>query len=81
MSGPEYVRPANFRSNRISENTLMPVSLVIILIGGVFWLTQIYVQGNDNSKAIEKQQIWQQNMDHKMYLIMGALKVKDNGSD
>ena len=28
--------------NKVSENTLIPISLVLTIIGGVFWLTSMY---------------------------------------
>ena len=39
---------------KITENTLIPISLVITLVGFVFWLTNIYAQTASNSETIKK---------------------------
>lgn len=31
-----------FLMNKITENTLIPISLVVTILGGVVWLTMIY---------------------------------------
>lgn len=50
----------------ISENTLLPISLVITLGGGIMWLTTIYNLTSANEKAIErvenKQNIYNDNL-------------------
>lgn len=66
---------------KISEMTLIPLSLAIVMFGGVFWLTQIYVQGNANAAAITKHEVWESKMERRLYLIMGALNIKDKGND
>lgn len=42
---------------KLSESTLVPIGLLgtvtVSLIGGVMWLTTIFVQGNANAKEIE----------------------------
>lgn len=62
---------------KISETTVVPIGFVLVLLGGAFWLTQIYVQGNANAAAISKHEEWESKMERRIYLIMGALKVKD----
>ena len=62
---------------KISETTVIPISMVLILFGGVFWLTQIYVQGNANAAAITKHEVWEEKMERRLYLIMSALGVKE----
>lgn len=37
---------------KITEGTLIPISLVIAIIGGIFWLTGIYYQGVANASAV-----------------------------
>lgn len=64
-------------TTKISETTLIPISLVGVLLGAAFWVTQIYFQGNANADAIVKQQQWEDKMEKRIYLIMGALHVKD----
>lgn len=39
---------------KITETTLLPISLVLTIIGGVFWLTMIYSQTEANAKEISK---------------------------
>lgn len=36
----------------LSEKTLIPISLVIVLVGGVFWLTTIYWRGISTAEAV-----------------------------
>lgn len=40
----------------ISESTVIPISLVIVLIGGIFWLTTIWAKGNANAAALKELQ-------------------------
>ena len=42
---------------KITEGTLIPISLVIILIGGVVWLTTLYFTTQSNAAAIDKIQL------------------------
>ena len=69
---------------KITENTLNPVSLIVILLGGVVWLTIMYAQGNANAKAIEQLSQRQDEytktvltIDTRLSHIEGALGVKD----
>ena len=36
----------------INENSLVPLSLVIALLGGAGWLTMVYANGMENGRAI-----------------------------
>jgi hypothetical protein len=36
----------------ISQNTLAPISLLIVSASAIFWLATMYVQGSNNEKAI-----------------------------
>jgi len=44
----------------ISERTLMPISLVLIFLGGVAWLTSIAADVKFTSNTIEKVEIKQE---------------------
>lgn len=48
---------------KITEGTLIPISLVIVIIGGITWLTSIYYQGiaNASANAELKAHVEQQN--------------------
>lgn len=37
---------------QLTETTLLPISLVITIIGGVFWLTSIYNTTQSNAASI-----------------------------
>lgn len=39
---------------KITENTLIPISLVIILIGGVVWLTSTHLKAESNLEAVQR---------------------------
>lgn len=41
---------------KITEGTLIPVSLVLSLLGFSSWLTVIWAQGNANAQAIDTMQ-------------------------
>ena len=36
----------------ISEKTLIPVSLIIVLVGAIFWLSSMYALANNNKEQI-----------------------------
>ena len=36
----------------ISESTLIPVSMVVVIVGGIYWLTTIYNQGVANASSL-----------------------------
>jgi hypothetical protein len=36
----------------ITEKTLIPISAIGVVVGGVFWLTMLYFQTNANAKAL-----------------------------
>lgn len=38
--------------SKITEKTLIPLSLLAIIIGGVIWLTTMYSQGTANAESI-----------------------------
>jgi hypothetical protein len=37
---------------KLTENTLIPVSLVMVLLGGGSWLTSVYAEVRTNSRDI-----------------------------
>lgn len=39
--------------SRITENTLIPISILGVIAGGIFWLSTIYAQGMQNAKDID----------------------------
>jgi hypothetical protein len=38
--------------NVITEKTLLPISLLVIIAGGIFWLSSMYALANSNEKQI-----------------------------
>lgn len=38
--------------SKITENTFIPISLVLTFLGGVFWLTSVYKTGEANAADI-----------------------------
>ncbi len=38
----------------ITETTLLPISLVIVVIGGIVWLTSLYAKTDESFKAIAR---------------------------
>lgn len=42
------------KPNKIDERTVVPVSFLIVIIGGVSWLSTLHSQVNINTKELEK---------------------------
>ena len=68
----------------ITEQTLLPLSLVGVLIGGVFWFSNLWAISKQNSEEIKeiksKQEEYVQNMyqvNQRLSRIEGALGVKN----
>lgn len=38
--------------NKITEGTLLPISMVILCMGAVVWITQVHSQTNQNTREI-----------------------------
>ena len=38
--------------SKISENTVVPISLILSLVGGIFWLSTLYVKQESEAKEI-----------------------------
>ncbi len=71
----------------ITEKTLVPISLVVVLIGGIIWLTQIYTTANansDNIRDIKRMEFRYRKMlfdrlnsiDRRLAVIEGSLRGK-----
>jgi len=68
---------------KISEETLLPISLVIVLVGGVFWLSSAYSQITANAADIadikdERVELTTviSRIDRRLSRIEGRLKIK-----
>lgn len=59
----------------ITESTLIPISLVITLLGGAFFVTYIYFQSDANAKAIEKLSA-KQDVLSEMRVDIGIIKTE-----
>lgn len=54
--------------SRITEGTLIPISLVITIIGGVIWLSVIFYKTDANADAIAELKGKQSLLEDKIYL-------------
>ena len=65
--------------NLISESTLMPISLIIVVIGGVFWLGELDAETRANAVEINKLQEQYNriltSIDQRLSFIEGKLSV------
>lgn len=50
------------RAVAVTAETMVPLSVIGVLAGGIFWLSTLYAQGNVNAKAIEKLNTQQEAM-------------------
>lgn len=48
--------------NKITENTLIPISLVITILGGVVWLSTLWARTEAHAEKISKLQVQQESM-------------------
>ena len=69
---------------KITEETLIPLGLVIAMIGGIFWLSSIYFEtktsANDIKDLKAQQELYNQtlsNIDHRLSRIEGKLGISD----
>jgi len=67
----------------ITENTTISISVVISLIGGIFWLTTLYAKAESTEKAVERVEIKQDSYNNHLLeikedlgLIKGSLGIK-----
>lgn len=70
--------------SKITESTLIPLSLVITLAGGIFWLTVMHSESQANSRALQALEAKQdkyletvQKIDRRLANIEGRLGVTD----
>lgn len=75
------------RLSAITENTLLPLSLVFVLIGGIAWLTNLNAQTLENSRNIQellrKQEEYNTTLariDRRLSHIEGKMGVQTDGS-
>lgn len=68
----------------VTEGTLLPISLVIVFMGGVVWLTTLYAKTEANAAALQKiefkQDQYLQNLEkilQKLNRIEGKLGIHD----
>ena len=40
--------------SKITENTLIPISLVFVIVGGIVWLTDIHAKANYSMQKLSK---------------------------
>lgn len=61
----------------ITENTLIPISLVIVIIGGVSWLTAIHAGEQKNAENIMQikadSKEFSESVDHKLDSVLDRL--------
>lgn len=62
---------------RITSDTLVPVSVLAVLAGGVFWLSAMYSQVQANSKSLETYNATVGNIDKRLSRIEGKLGVNE----
>ena len=67
----------------LNEKTLLPISLVVILLGGVFWLSTVFAQVRVNADRLkelrEDQKLYLktvQKIDRRLSNIEGGLGIK-----
>ncbi len=70
----------------LSESTVVPLGFVGALLGGVFWLSTMYNQGQANAKAIEELKVGGeeytktlQKIDRRLSWIEGAMGKRKTG--
>ena len=59
--------------SKITQNTLIPLSLVITLTAGIFWLSKIYFTGEANRVAIREMQVDLKTVDRRTATIEGLI--------
>jgi hypothetical protein len=40
--------------SKITENTLIPISVFAVVAGGIFWLSSLYIQTKANADSLDK---------------------------
>lgn len=62
---------------RITGDTLVPISVLVIIAGGIFWLSAMHSQVQANSKILEGYTATVQNIDKRLSRIEGKLGVTE----
>lgn len=57
----------------ITETTLIPISLVITLVGGIVWLSTLYARTEETAKAIIRVEANQQGYNENLREIISRL--------
>lgn len=68
-------------TNKIDEKTLIPISLLIIIIGGVAWLSNINAKVNESEKKLDEIAVIRKELQEQaksLARIEGALGTKVN---
>lgn len=58
---------------KITQNTLIPLSLVITLLGGVFWLSSMYTTVVAAQQDFSEAKRYLQQIDQRLSRIEGAM--------
>jgi len=68
---------------KITESTLIPLSLLAVLAGGIFWLSTLYAEVRTNSAAVAEMKMTQadgykslQSIDQRLSRIEGKLGLR-----
>ena len=69
----EGLRDMAEKMKSITESTLLPISMVITLSGGIAWLTTIYNITVTNEKAIERVESKQDRYNENLAIILNKL--------
>ncbi len=79
MSHSERIRTIG----AITEKTVIPLGVFVILVGGIVWLTSIYAESHQNAVAISELKLKQdeynrtvQSIDSRLSHIEGVLSDK-----
>lgn len=60
----------------ITEKTLVPLGLVIMICGGVVWLTEMSVKSNEVSKSVDEIKVEAVKREERYYQVMRQIDVK-----
>ena len=67
------------KQNVISERTLVPVGFVVILIGGIAWITNLSFQANASARAVDRVVNRLDEISDRLSRIEGKLGVEKKG--
>lgn len=63
-------------SNIITKNTLVPISLVVVIISASSWMTTIWYTGNANAAVIKEIQTSSFKKDSEVIKVLGEIKER-----